>query len=236
MKNMHFPEDPVLRDPERIPVDILPPDKGELEGGDLPSKPEFITIVSGLPRSGTSMMMKMLAEGGMHILTDNIRVSDEDNPRGYYELEKVKSLKNGENEWLSEAQGKAVKIISALLQHLSPQYQYKIIFIRRDLNEILASQKQMLLRRGESIDKIDDDTLGDLFQKHLLQVEKWISKQPNIGVIYVNYNDMLQNPEPDIQKVVQFLDVCLDKSLMMGIPEKKLYRQRGRRTRYGKAI
>ena len=205
----------------------LPPGRGELEGGDLPSKPEFITIVSGLPRSGTSMMMKMLAAGGMHILTDNIRVSDEDNPRGYYELEKVKALKNGENEWLSEAQGKAVKIISALLQHLPPHYQYKIIFMRRDLNEILASQKQMLVRRGEPIDKIDDDTLGDLFQKHLLQVEKWISQQPNIGVTYVNYSDILQNPEADIQKVVQFLDMSLDKSLMMGVPEKKLYRQRG---------
>jgi len=200
------------------------------------SEPEFITIVSGLPRSGTSMMMKMLAAGGMHILTDNIRVSDEDNQRGYYEFEKVKALKNGENEWLSEAQGKAVKIISALLQHLPPQYQYKIIFMRRDLNEILASQKQMLVRRSEPIDKIDDDTLGDLFQKHLLQVEKWISQQPYIGVTYVNYNDMLQNPEPDIQKVVQFLDVSLDKSLMMGVPEKNLYRQRGRTTRYVKAI
>ena len=196
-------------------------------------KPKFITIVSGLPRSGTSMMMKMLAAGGMRILTDNIRVSDEDNPRGYYEFENVKALKDGENEWLSEAQGKAVKIISALLQHLTPQYQYKIIFMRRDLNEILASQKQMLVRRGEPTDKIDDETLGRLFQKHLLQVEKWISQQPNIGVTYVNYNSLLENPEPDIQKVIQFLDMSLDKSLMMGVPEKNLYHQRGRKTRYG---
>ena len=182
------------------------------------------------------MMMKMLAAGGMHILTDNIRISDEDNPLGYFELEKVKALKDGENEWLSEAQGKAVKIISALLQHLPPQYQYKIIFMRRDLDEILASQKQMLVRRGEAADKIDDDTLGGLFQKHLLQVEKWISQQPNIRVTYVNYSDMLQNPEADIQKVVQFLDMSLDKSLMLGVPEKNLYRQRGRTTHYGKAI
>ena len=197
------------------------------------SEPEFITVVSGLPRSGTSMMMKMLAVGGMYILTDNIRVSDEDNPRGYYELEKVKALKNGENEWLSEAQGKAVKIISALLQHLPPQHQYKIIFMRRDLNEILASQKQMLVRRGEPTDKIDDNTLGSLFKKHLLQVEKWISQQPNIGVTYVNYNDMLQNPEPDIQKVIQFLDMSLDKNLTQGVTEKNLYHQRGRKTRFG---
>lgn len=199
------------------------------------SEPEFITVVSGLPRSGTSMMMKMLAAGGMHILMDNARIPDDDNPLGYYELEKVKALKDGENKWLSEAQGKAVKIISALLGHLPPQYQYKIIFMRRDLDEILASQKQMLVRRGEATDKIDDDTLGGLFQKHLLQVEKWISQQSNIGVTYVNYNDILQNPEPDMQKVVQFLDMSLDKSLMLGVPEQNLYRQKGRTTRYGKA-
>ena len=191
-----------------------------------PPEPEFITVVSGLPRSGTSMMMKMLAAGGMHILTDNARIPDDDNPRGYYELEKVKALKDGENEWLSEAQGKAVKIISALLEQLPSQYQYKIIFMHRDLDEILASQKQMLVRRGESADKIDDDTLGALFQKHLLQVEKWLSQQPNIVVTYVNYNDILQNPEPDIQKVVQFLDMNLDKSLMLGVPESNLYHQR----------
>jgi hypothetical protein len=224
---MHFPEDPVLRDPERIPVDILPPDKGELEGGDLPSNPQFITIVSGLPRSGTSMMMKMLAAGGMHILTDNIRASDEDNPLGYFELEKVKALKDGENKWLSEAQGKVVKIISPLLGHLPPLYHYKIIFMQRDLDEILASQKQMLIRRAEPADKIDDDTLGDLFHKHLLQVAKWISQQPNIGVTYVNYNGILQDPEPDIQKIVQFLNMSLDKNLMLAVPEKNLYRQRG---------
>ncbi len=200
-----------------------------------PSKSEFITVVSGLPRSGTSMMMKMLAAGGMHIMMDNTRIPDDDNPRGYFELEKVKALKDGENKWLSEAQGKAVKIISAILGHLPSQYQYKIIFMRRDLDEILASQKQMLVRRGEATDKIDDDTLGGLFQKHLLQVEKWISQQSNIGVTYVNYNDILQNPEPDIQKVVQFLDINLDKSLMMGVPEQILYRQKGRTTRYGKA-
>jgi hypothetical protein len=173
------------------------------------------------------MMMKMLAAGGMHILTDNARIPDDDNPRGYYELEKVKALKDGENEWLPEAQGKAVKIISALLEHLPSQYQYKIIFMRRDLDEILASQKQMLVRRGEPADKIDDDTLGGLFQKHLTQVEKWLSQQPNIGVTYVNYNDILQNPEPDTQKVVQFLDMNLDKSLMLGVPESNLYHQRG---------
>ena len=201
----------------------LPPGRGELEGGD----PQFITIVSGLPRSGTSMMMKMLAAGGMHILTDNARLPDDDNPRGYYELEKVKTLKDGEIDWLPEAQGKAVKIISALLENLPPQYQYRIIFMHRDLDEILASQKQMLVRRGEATDKIDDDTLGGLFQKHLLQVEKWISRQTNIRVIYVNYNDILQNPEPDTQKVLQFLDMSLDKSLMLGVPESNLYRQRG---------
>ncbi|MFC2043250.1 sulfotransferase [Chloroflexota bacterium] len=218
----------ILSDAELHACQDSPPFQGGAGGGaNPPPSPQFITIVSGLPRSGTSMMMNILAAGGMNILTDNARIPDEDNPRGYYELEKVKALKDGENEWLSEAQGKAVKIISALLHHLPSQYQYKIIFMRRDLDEILASQNQMLVRRDEPTDKIDDYTLGGLFQKHLTQVEKWLSEQPNIGVTYVNYNDILQNPERDIQKVVQFLDLSLDKCLMLGVPEKNLYRQRG---------
>src|SRR5690349_16306757 len=104
-----------------------------------------ITIVSGLPRSGTSMMMKMLLAGGMEVLTDNLRAADDDNPRGYFEFEKVKKL-GSESDWLKDAGGKAVKIVSAFLKHLPPQYNYKIIFMQRKMNEVLASQQQMLIR------------------------------------------------------------------------------------------
>ena len=108
-----------------------------------------IVIVSGLPRSGTSMMMKMLAEGGLPVLTDAIRSADDDNPNGYFELEVVRKLKEGNFEWLKEANGKVVKVISALLEHLPQQYSYKIIFMEREPKEVLASQKKMLDHRGE---------------------------------------------------------------------------------------
>ena len=115
-----------------------------------------IIVVSGLPRSGTSMMMRMLDMGGVPVLTDEIRAPDLDNPKGYYEFERVKKLPQGDIAWLADAQGKAVKIIGALLRHLPAAYTYKILFMRRAMVEVLASQRQMLIRRGEDPDGIDD--------------------------------------------------------------------------------
>jgi len=116
---------------------------------------DTILIVSGLPRSGTSMMMKMLEAGGMAVLTDNIRTADQDNPRGYYEFERVKQIEH-DTAWLPEAQGKAVKMIAGLLKHLPADYVYKIIFMQRDMDEVLASQRQMLVRRGKPTDCASD--------------------------------------------------------------------------------
>ncbi len=111
------------------------------------SRQDVITIVSGLPRSGTSMMMSMLEAGGIGSVVDGIRKADDDNPKGYFEFERVKQLKK-DSSWLVEATGKVVKVISQLLRDLPPSYQYKVIFVRRNINEILASQTQMLIRRG----------------------------------------------------------------------------------------
>ena len=127
---------------------------------------QIITIVSGLPRSGTSMMMKMLEAGGMQVLTDHIRTADEDNPKGYYEFERVKQIEH-DQAWLPDAQGKVVKMISALLKHLPSSYTYKVIFMRRNIDEILASQKQMLIRRGEPTDVVSDEKLTELFDRHI---------------------------------------------------------------------
>ena len=136
---------------------------------------ETITIVSGLPRSGTSMMMKMIQAGGIDPMTDNIRRADEDNPKGYFELEKVKELDKTEDKaWLADAQGKVVKIISQLLKDLPPNFTYKVVFMRRKMKEILASQKQMLVRRGEPTDSISDEELANLFNLHVSQVESWL--------------------------------------------------------------
>ena len=111
-----------------------------------------ITVVSGLPRSGTSMMMRMLEAGGMPVMTDNIRTADDDNPRGYYEVERVKKLKDGDVAWVKEARGKAVKVISYLLEFLPSDQQYFVLFMRRNMQEVLASQQQMLIRRDKPTD------------------------------------------------------------------------------------
>jgi hypothetical protein len=148
-----------------------------------PSQPDdfnIITVVSGLPRSGTSLMMKMLEAGGMELLIDNIRQPDQDNPKGYYEFEHVKQLNKGDFEWLADAQGKVVKIIATLLPYLPDTYEYRILFLRRKMSEILASQRKMLIRRGADSDKISDEQMSQVFEKHLQNVEEWISKQANI--------------------------------------------------------
>src|ERR1700742_3020455 len=136
---------------------------------------QSVTVISGLPRSGTSMMMKMLAAGGVPVMTDEIRTADEDNPKGYFELEKVKELAK-DHAWLEGAKGKSVKIISALLKHLPAQYTYNVIFIRRRIEEVLASQKQMLIRRGEPTDTVSDQKMADIFQRHVKDVESWLAQ------------------------------------------------------------
>ena len=115
-------------------------------------KAPTIIVVSGLPRSGTSMMMKMLAEGGLPVVSDSIRSADEDNPNGYFEFEPVKALAEGRHDWLADADHKTVKIVSALLEHLPPDYHYKILFMERETKEILASQQKMLVRRSEEFE------------------------------------------------------------------------------------
>lgn len=190
----------------------------------------YITIVSGLPRSGTSMMMRMLEAGGMDILTDHFRVANDDNPLGYYEFEKVRKLKNGETEWLQDANGKAVKVISALLEYLPEIFDYRIIFMRRNINEILASQKKMLINRGEPVNSIDDVEMAQIFQKHLYQVNSWFAQHTNIKVENINYNELLQNPSTNLIKVNKFLDKHLDIESMLAIPDQNLYRQRENRS------
>jgi hypothetical protein len=184
-----------------------------------------ITIVSGLPRSGTSMMMKILEAGGMQIFTDNLRLADEDNPKGYYELEQVKALKDGDKSWLKDASGKVVKVISSLLEFLPANYKYKIVFMRREIAEILASQKQMLIRRGESSDG-DDRKMAEMFQEHLKRVRVWLANQPNMEVLYVDYNALMVNPAAEIKAVANFLGLNEKLDVMLAVPDKKLYRQK----------
>ena len=185
-----------------------------------------VIIVSGLPRSGTSMMMKMLEAGGQAILTDNLREADANNPKGYYEFERVKNMKDGDFVWLSDAVGKVVKIVTGLIMFLPSDYNYKIIFMRRDLNEVLSSQKKMLGRLGKEDDNIPDDKMAKIYEEHLKQVKGWLIKQPNIEVLYVNYNSMLGDATESLNKVNAFLGGSMDVSVMSAVVDKELYRER----------
>ena len=188
-------------------------------------KKQVITIVSGLPRSGTSMLMKMLEAGGIPPLTDDIRTADKDNPKGYYEFERAKKLKDGDTAWLPTARGKAVKIIAALLVHLPSDYEYRVMFMRRNIDEVLASQAKMLTNRGEE-SRVDDAAMADLFQKHVKQVRAWMNSQPNLQYLDVDYNAMLRDPIPHVRQINQFLGGRLDEQKMAAVVDPNLYRQR----------
>ncbi len=184
-----------------------------------------IVMVSGLPRSGTSMMMKMLEAGGLEVVTDEIRKADEDNPRGYYEYEMVKKIKE-DTSWLKETRGKVFKMVSMLLFELPPDELYKVIFMRRTMGEILESQRKMLERKGQKPDKADDERMGKHFNKHLDKITNWIEEQKNIDVLYVNYNDFVESPHEQTELVNQFLDNKLNTDEAVKVVDKTLYRNR----------
>jgi hypothetical protein len=184
-----------------------------------------ITIVSGLPRSGTSMMMKMLEAGGMSVVVDHIRKADEDNPLGYYEFEKVKKVRE-DPSWLKDTQGKVFKMVSMLLYDLPLDTQYKVIFMQREMDEILASQRKMLERRGSKGADVSSEEMGRLYLTHLKEIERWLGEQPGIDVLYMSYNKLVENPRENIQKVNWFLDNRLDVEQMVKVVDKSLYRQR----------
>ena len=194
-----------------------------------PEEAPFITVVSGLPRSGTSMLMKMLEAGGIPPLTDNLRTADKDTPKGYYEFERVKQMDKGDVAWLPEAQGKAVKVISALLRHLPADYAYRVLFVRRSMPEILASQRKMLIRRGEDPNKMDDARMADLFEKHLQQVESWLSQQSHMQALYLHYSDFFADSLAQVTRVNAFLGAKLNTEAMLNVVDPDLYRNRERR-------
>ena len=185
---------------------------------------KYIAIVSGLPRSGTSMMMKMLDAGGMEIISDGERKADEDNPRGYYEFEKVKKLQENAS-WLDFANKKAVKIIFNFLYNLPEDKYYKVIFMQRNLDEIIASQNKMLKRRGES-SEVSDVQLKQLFEQEIKKIKRWLSTQKNFDVLYLAYDRIIGDPVGSAHKVNAFLDKRLNEDKMVNVVDKSLYRNK----------
>ena len=184
-----------------------------------------IIIVSGLPRSGTSLMMQMLQAGGLEILADEHRPADPDNPQGYFEYEPVKYLRT-DNSWVYQAEGRVVKVISALLPHLPPDLTYRIIFMKRPMVEMLASQRAMLKRLKRQGSTADDQTLGKIFGRQLAQTDLWLARQAHITVLSVNYRDVLQDPESSASLVARFIGLPLKIAEMAAVVDPNLYRQK----------
>ena len=188
-----------------------------------------IVVVSGLPRSGTSMIMKMLEAGGLAVLTDGLRAADEDNPKGYYEVERVKNLAaEADKGWLAEARGKVVKVISFLLKSLPPQFNYRIVFIRRDIEEVLASQRKMLARRGETEDT-PPERMRALFEDDLWRASYQLKRRPEFETIELHYSAVLARPLEEAQRLAAFLGGGLDAQAMAAAVDPQLYRNRASR-------
>lgn len=184
-----------------------------------------ITIVAGLPRSGTSVMMQMLDAGGLEALSDQIRAPDIDNPKGYYEFEAVKNLKE-DTSWLSEAQGKVVKMVYRLLYDLPRGYEYRVVFTLRTLAEVIASQEKMLQRLGSGGGEVQPEKLEEIYGREIEAVKTWLDEQPNFQVLYVQYNDVLSNPREVAQHLNDFLGGNLNVQAMEQVPDQSLYRNR----------
>jgi len=189
----------------------------------------MITIVSGLPRSGTSLMMQMLDAGGLPVLSDGERKADTDNPKGYLEWERIKQLPK-DPSLIAEAEGKVVKVISQLILSLPADYEYRIVFMQRPLPEVLKSQDEMLRRRGNadaiSSSSTDTSAIEEAFQRHLIEVNRWLAGRRNLQVSRVHYHRVLREPKAVAEEIAAFLQVPLDIEAMVRQVDGSLYRNR----------
>lgn len=186
---------------------------------------EIIFVVSGLPRSGTSLLMQMLGAGGAVLLTDENRLPDDDNPKGYLEYEPVKNLRI-KKDWVSDSKGKVVKVIHALLPELPSLFQYKIIFINRNVEEIVASQKKMLQRAGRTGANMPDDKLTALLTAERARILKWVGMQKNMELLECDYREIVEDAFFNAQRIATFLELELDINLMAQGVDTKLYRNK----------
>jgi hypothetical protein len=184
---------------------------------------EEIIVVSGLPRSGTSLMMQMLDRGGIHVVTDQIRSADDDNPRGYFEFEAVKRTKQ-DATWVASARGKAVKLVSSLLYDLPATESYRVLFMQRDIEEVLESQEKMLLRLGRPT--VPREQIRASFGVHLERLYRWLPQQSHLKTLIVRYNRLLSEPDEETQSIVTFLDERPNADQMLTAVDPNLYRNR----------
>lgn len=187
---------------------------------------DFITVVSGLPRSGTSLMMQMLQAGGLPALTDGLRTADENNLRGYLEYEPVKRLRT-DRSWLPQARGHVVKIIHLLLRELQLDgtLHYRIVFMQRPIEEVIASQHSMLARDGKA--GADAAVLKKAFESQLAQVQAWLAQQRGVTVLFMPYHRVVGQPQAVAEALAAFLELPLNTAAMVQAVDPALHRQRG---------
>ncbi|MBZ0112064.1 MAG: sulfotransferase [Thermoanaerobaculia bacterium] len=189
---------------------------------------EPVVVVSGLPRSGTSMAMKMLAAGGLETVVDGIRTADEDNPRGYFEDERVKALgESDDKSWLRQSRGRAIKVISYLLKDLPATHNYRVIFLRRNLGEVLASQGKMLERRAED-GGASDEQMIEIYESHLWRVDYLFKHAAHLERLDVAYAEVVADPRRQAERINTFLGGRLDVEKMIEAVDPQLYRNRAR--------
>jgi hypothetical protein len=186
-----------------------------------------IVVVSGLPRSGTSMMMRMLEAGGLAPFTDAERAADIDNPEGYYEFERVKDLeKDTDRRWVREARGRALKVISFLLRHLPDDNEYRIVYMRRHLDEVLKSQDKMLDRLGNAAPGADLEAMKEAYRNDIVAARLFARKQPNMEMIEIHYGEAVADPAAAARAVNAFLGGGFDEAAMAAAVNERLYRNR----------
>ena len=190
---------------------------------------EPIVVVSGLPRSGTSMLMKMLDEGGMQIMTDSERTADIDNPKGYFEYERVKDLeKETDKSYVSEGRGKVLKVISFLIKDLPDDNDYRVIFMRRNLDEVIASQNKMIQRLGTDDSTAAEEAMKEAYRNDIVRTRLLCKNRPNFELIEISYKSTVEDPEETARSVNAFVGGHLDEAAMRVAVDGSLYRNRGK--------
>lgn len=185
-----------------------------------------VIVVSGLPRSGTSMAMRMLQAGGVSTVEDGQRTADADNPKGYFEDERVMQLAEMEDKtWLKAARGKALKVISYLLKELPRSNNYKVILMERDIGEVLASQSKMLQRRGEE-NPTDDARMAENYESLVWRVNYLLKRAPHIETLRLHYAEVVKDPEAAARRIAAFVGGQMDVEQMAAAVDPNLYRNR----------
>lgn len=173
---------------------------------------EPIIVVSGLPRSGTSLMMRLLEAAAVPVLQDAARPPDESNPRGYYELSAVRATAT-DARWVARAPGHAVKVIHRLLAALPRDRVYRVIVMRRPMREVVASQDRMLARLGEpAAGRLGEPAAGlpsarleAVLAAQLEEATALLDREPCFTWMGVDVHALIDDPETEIARVLDFL-------------------------------